>query len=214
MSLLQSICSFLAWALGIYSTIILIRIILSWIVLFNRKNSWGSGSGNGWQNFVANADSILGKICDPYLKTFQGVKSLRRANLDLSPLLALCILNFARTVLSLFANSVSLSIWIILAILIEGLWSSLFSFLLIALIILLVIRLILGKGNSAGTNNWINTIDSILNPSVGRVYKLFFKNNKQVDEQKVVIAAIIFYAVVLVVSRGVVGFVVNFLISL
>ena len=77
----------------------------------------------------------------------------------------------------------------------------------------MIIRLVLGYSNTAETNNWINTIDPILDRPVSRVYKLFFKG-KQTDDQKVVIASIIFYVVVLIGLKWAVNLLINFLLSL
>ena len=218
MELLQKICSCLAWILGVYSTVILIRIIVSWILLFARRSSWRNGNGFNPENPdgpgpLASVDSILGKICDPYLKAFSGVTSLKRSNIDLTPLLALVVLNFVRSVLGMFATVGQLNLWTVLAIFVNGIWYSFFTFILVALIILLIIRLVLGYSNTAETNNWINTIDPILDRPVSRVYKLFFKG-KQTDDQKVVIASIIFYVVVLIGLKWAVNLLINFLLSL
>lgn len=113
----------------------------------------------------------------------------------------------------MFADIGSLSLWVILAILVNALWRSLFAFLLFLLIVLLIIRFFLGRSTSYSSGNWINTIDPILDPSVNRVYKLFYKN-KQVDDQKIVLTSIIFYAVILVVTSVAVNALVNFLIRL
>ena len=150
MELLQKICSFLAWILGVYSTVILIRIIVSWILLFARRSSWRNGNGFNPENPdgpgpLASVDSILGKICDPYLKAFSGVTSLKRSNIDLTPLLALVVLNFVRSVLGMFATVGQLNLWTVLAIFVNGIWYSFFTFILVALIILLIIRLVLAS---------------------------------------------------------------------
>ena len=218
MEFIQGICSLLAWIRGSYSTIILIRIIVSWILLFSRQSSWRAGYGYDQENqnnpgTLVTIDSILGKICDPYLHLFSGVKSLRRSNIDLTPLLALVLLNFVRSVLSMFASIGEISLWTILAILIDGIWHSFFTFILVVLIILLIIRLALGQSNTPGANNWINTIDPILDSSVSRVYKLFFKG-KQVEDRKVIIASIIFYVVILLVAKWAVDLLIKFLLKL
>lgn len=220
MEFIQGICSFIAWVLGVYSTVILIRIIVSWILLFVRRSSWRSGNAGyndqenqGPSSLLITLDTVLGKICDPYLHLFSGVSSLRRSNIDLTPLLALVLLNFVRSVLSMFSSVGEISLWTILAILINGLWYSFFTFILVVLIILLIIRLALGKSNTPGANNWINTIDPILDAPVSRVYKLFFRK-KQVDDQKVVIASIVFYVVLLIVAKWGVNKLVDFLLGL
>ena len=218
MELLQKICSFLAWILGVYSTVILIRIIVSWILLFARRSSWRNGNAFNPENpdspgILISLDSILGKICDPYLNAFSGAASLKRSNIDLTPLLALVILNFVRSVLGMFATVGRITLWTVLAIFVNGIWYSFFTFILVALIILLIIRLVLGYGNNPGANNWINTIDPILDRPVSRVYKLFFKG-KQTDDQKVVIASIIFYVILLIGLKWAVNLLINFLLSL
>ena len=74
MSFLKGICSFIAGILGVYSAVILIRIIVSWIVLLTRRNGWGAGSGYDYvqedpehPSALTTVDTILGKICDPVI---------------------------------------------------------------------------------------------------------------------------------------------------
>lgn len=221
MEVFRSICSFLSAILGVYSTLILIRIIVSWVLLFSRRNGWRSGNGGYGYNQedpnnpsgIAMVDQILGKICDPYLNLFRNVKGLRRSTVDFTPLLAFVLISLARTILSLVSQAYKLTVWVVLAIIIDGLWSAIVSFLLILTIILLVVRFFVGRSNSANTNNIINMIDPILDRPVGRVYKLFFRKAR-VDDQKLVIASLIFYVVVYFVLKWGVQALVNFLISL
>ena len=204
MELVRGICSFSAVVLGIFSALIFVRIIVSWILFFVGRRRWSStvdSNGNdqtqGLLNMLSSADSFLGKICDPYLKLFSGVKSLRRSHLNLTSLLALVVLNLVRTLLGTFAEIGSFNGGLVLAVLLEVIWRNLGSFMLFLLIVLLVIRVFLGRSGSPEANNWINNIDPILDPPVSFVYKLFFRNRK-VDDQKVVIASIIFYVIVLI----------------
>jgi len=215
MKALQSICSFLAWALGVYSTIVLIRIIISWVLVLTRRNSWGTYNPQEQEtpSALVQVDRILGKICDPFLNMFRGVKSLRRSNLDFTPVLALVLLNLVRSILSLFSQTTDLTVWTILAIIVNGLWESFLSFLLILLIIILVVRFFIGRSTGAQANDWINMIDPILDGPVGFVYKLFYRK-KNVDDQKLVITSIIFYAVLYVALRWGVGKLVDLLVSL
>ena len=113
----------------------------------------------------------------------------------------------------MFASVGKISLWTILAILINGLWYSFFTFILVVLIILLIIRLVLGRSNTPGASNWINTLDPILDAPVGRVYGLFFRGKKP-DDQKLVIASLIFYIVILVAAKWAVNMLVNFLLNL
>lgn len=211
MKFVQSMCSFFAGILGIYSTVLIIRIIISWFRVLNGRNGWTTNDQQ--QSPLDTIDNILGKICDPYLNMFRGVKSLRRGNIDFTPILAFVVLNLVRSILSLFAETTSFTLWTILAIIVNGLWDSMFSFLLILLIILLIIRLVIGASRNPSSNNWINTIDPLIDSPVGFVYRLFFKG-KKVDDQKVVITSLIFYVVLYVALSWGVKALIKLLLSL
>ena len=214
MRFLQGMCSFVAGILGIYSAVIIIRIIVSWVVLLTRRNGWGSAQdAPDYTSALSTVDTVLGKICDPYLNLFSGVKSLRKPNIDLTPLLAFVILNLVRSILSMFAQIGSLTLWTLLAIIVDGIWSSLISFLMIVLIILLIVRLIVGSSHNPTSNNWVNFIDPIIDSPVSFVYRLFFGKRK-VDDQKVVIASLIFYISLYGLLKWGESALVDFLISL
>ncbi|MBO4424555.1 MAG: YggT family protein [Spirochaetales bacterium] len=214
MRFLQGMCSFVAGILGIYSAVIIIRIIVSWVVLLTRRNGWGSAQdAPDYTSALSTVDTVLGKICDPYLNLFSGVRSLRKPNIDLTPLLAFVILNLVRSILSMFAQIGSLTLWTLLAIIVDGIWSSLISFLMIVLIILLIVRLIVGSSHNPTSNNWVNFIDPIIDSPVSFVYRLFFGKRK-VDDQKVVIASLIFYIILYGLLKWGESALVDFLISL
>ena len=214
MRFLQGMCSFIAGILGIYSAVIIIRIIVSWVVLLTRRNGWGSAQdAPDYTSALSTVDTVLGKICDPYLNLFSGVRSLRKPNIDLTPLLAFVILNLVRSILSMFAQIGGLTLWTLLAIIVDGIWSSLISFLMIVLIILLIVRLIVGSSHNPTSNNWVNFIDPIIDSPVSFVYRLFFGKRK-VDDQKVVIASLIFYIILYGLLKWGESALVDFLISL
>lgn len=211
MKFVQSMCSFIASILGIYSTVLIIRIIISWFRVLNGRNGWRTSDQQ--PSALENIDTILGKICDPYLNLFRGAKGLRRGNMDFTPLLAFVILNLVRSILSLIGEATSFTLWTILAIIVNGLWSSMFSFLLILLIILLIVRLVIGNSRNPSSNNWINTIDPLIDSPVSFVYRLFY-NKRKVDDQKVVITALIFYVVLYIGLSWGVNALINLLLSL
>ena len=214
MRFLQGMCSFIAGILGIYSAVIIIRIIVSWVVLLTRRNGWTSAQdAPDYTSALSTVDTVLGKICDPYLNLFSGVRSLRKPNIDLTPLLAFVILNLVRSILSMFAQIGGLTLWTLLAIIVDGIWSSLISFLMIVLIILLIVRLIVGSSHNPTSNNWVNFIDPIIDSPVSFVYRLFFGKRK-VDDQKVVIASLIFYIILYGLLKWGESALVDFLISL
>lgn len=211
MKFVQSMCSFIASILGIYSTVLIIRIIISWFRVLNGRNGWRTS--DQLPSALENIDTILGKICDPYLNLFRGAKGLRRGNMDFTPLLAFVVLNLVRSILSLIGEATSFTLWTILAIIVNGLWSSMFSFLLILLIILLIVRLVIGNSRNPSSNNWINTIDPLIDSPVSFVYRLFY-NKRKVDDQKVVITALIFYVVLYIGLSWGVNALINLLLSL
>ena len=211
MKFVQSMCSFIASILGIYSTVLIIRIIVSWLRLFNGRSGWTTNDQQA--SPLENIDNVLGKICDPYLNLFRGVKGLRRGTLDFTPILAFVVLNLVRSILSLIGEATSFTLWTILAIIVNGLWSSMFSFLLILLIILLIVRLVIGNSRNPSSNNWINTIDPLIDSPVSFIYRLFY-NRKKVEDQKVVITALIFYVVLYIGLSWGVSALVNLLLSL
>jgi len=216
MKFLLGFCSFLSGVLGIYSFVIFIRIIFSWAVMFVQRNrNYNFNAGYEQQDgptFVETVDSILGKICDPYLNLFRGARGQRRSSVDFTPLLALVVLNLVKSILSIFSQTGEITIWIIIAVIIDGLWGSFVSLLLFILIILMIIRLAVGRSNGYRATGAINTIDSILDGPVGFVYKLFYKG-KQISDQKLVAVSLAFYGVILIAGTWLVRLFCNFLIT-
>jgi YggT family protein len=211
MKFVQSMCSFMASILGIYSTVLIIRIIISWFQIISGRNGWRTSDQQA--SPLETIGTVLGKICDPYLNLFRGVKGLRRGNLDFTPILAFVVLNLVRSILSMIGEATGFTLWTILAIIVNGLWSSMFSFLLILLIILLIIRLVIGSSRNPSSNNWINMIDPLIDSPVSFIYRLFY-NKRNVDDQKVVITSLIFYVVLYMALSWGVNALVNFLLSL
>ena len=211
MKFVQSMCSFIASILGIYSTVLIIRIIISWFRVLNGRNGWRTSDQQA--SPLDTIDNVLGKICDPYLNLFRGAKGLRRGNMDFTPLLAFVVLNLVRSILSLIGEATSFTLWTILAIIVNGLWSSMFSFLLIVLIILLIVRLVVGSSRNPSSNNWVNTIDPLIDSPVSFVYRLFY-NKRKVEDQKVVITSLIFYVVLYIGLSWGVNALINLLLSL
>ena len=70
-----------------------------------------------------------------------------------------------------------------------------------------------GSSHNPTSNNWVNFIDPIIDSPVSFVYRLFFKKRK-VDDQKVVIASLIFYIILYGLLKWGESALVDFLISL
>jgi YggT family protein len=156
---MQIIFQILTVLLGIYSFLIIIRIILTW---------FSSGQFGGPADFLA-------RITDPYLDWWRRRLNLRAGYLDLSPIVAMAALSVAQTICSAIARTGRITIGLLLAVCLSALWSAV-SFILGFCLIVLVLRLIgyLINANMFGT--FWRVIDSISNPIQYRLSRIIFSN--------------------------------------
>ena len=219
MEFVRNVCSILASIISIYSLLIVIRIIFSWIDNIQKANAWRNGY-NGYNSYNAQGSTLssisnaLGKIVDPYLNLFKGITSLRRSHLDLTPLVAIIVLNLFQSIFNIVAISGKITIGVILALIVKLAWSSFFSYILFFLIVLLIVRYFIGRSNSYKAQNWLNAIDPVINGAVQKVYKLFFARKGESDDQKIVLVSLIFYLVIFIILKFAVSWLVSFLASL
>lgn len=214
MGFIRTIASFASWLVGLYSTLIIVRVIISWVRLFGRgPNTFYYENQEPTQSPLENIDSILGKIVDPYLNVFKSVSSLRRGGIDFTPLLALVCLNLVKSILGIIAQAGSITLWLVIAIIISGLWS-VFSFIMVTMLIMMIVRYIVGRTNQNQNSQIINFIDPIINSPVSFVYKAFYKNKGQVEDQKLVLTAFIFYLVLYLALSAVKSGLISLLLSL
>ena len=219
MEFVRKVCSILASLIGIYSLIIVVRIIFSWIDNIQRANAWRNGY-NGYNGYnqqnstLSSISNFLGKLVDPYLNLFKGITSLRRSHLDLTPLVAIIVLNLFQSIFNIVAISGRITIGVILALIVNLAWGSFFSYILFFLIVLLIIRYFIGRSNSYKAQNWLNAIDPIINSPVQKVYKIFFAKKGESDDQKVVLVSLVFYIIIFVICKFAVSWLVSFLASL
>ena len=73
--------SFIVSLADVYSMILFVYVLMSWIP---------QKSG-----IVADIDTILGKLCDPFLDLFRRFIPPIRGMVDISPIIALLVLQFA-----------------------------------------------------------------------------------------------------------------------
>ena len=215
MEFARNVCSILASIIGIYSLLIVISIVFSWINNIQRANAWRNGyNTQGQSSTITKISNLLGRITDPYLNLFKGITSLRRSHIDLTPLVAIIVLNFFQSIFNFVSVSGKITIGVILALIVSLAWDSFFSYILFFLIALLIVRYFVGRSNSYKAQNWLNAIDPIINSSVQRVYKIFFAKRGESDDQKIVLVSLVFYVVVYVVLKLAVSWLVSFLVSL
>ncbi len=154
---MQIIFGFLTVFLGIYSLLIIIRIILTWF------------SGGQFGRPV----EILARITDPYLDWWRRRLNLRAGYLDLSPVVAMAALSVAQTICSAIAETGRFSLGLLLAVCLSALWAAI-SFLLGFCIVVLILRLIAYLVNADMFGIFWRVIDSISRPLLYRVSRIIF----------------------------------------
>jgi YggT family protein len=149
----------LAMLIGLYSLLIIIRMILSWF----GNISYGKPI------------QILNSITDPYLNWWRERINLRAGNMDLSPIVAIVALSVLQTICSTIATQGRISLGVILAVCLFGLWSAV-SFILGFCLIVLILRLIALICKSNMLSPFWQIIDSISRPLLYRINRIIFGN--------------------------------------
>ncbi|MDR2097742.1 MAG: YggT family protein [Spirochaetaceae bacterium] len=157
--MLQTVFAVLSGALNIFSTLIFIRILLSWFD--------GGGLGRPFD--------ILCGITDPYLDYFRRFTFLRVGGIDLSPIAALAVLSIVNDIVSTIARFGRISLGIIFAIGLSAVWSAA-SFIIGFFTVVLILRLIAYIVNANTYAPFWRIIDSVVSPIQFRVNRIIFKN--------------------------------------
>jgi YggT family protein len=142
---------------GIYSLLIIIRIILTWF----------SNSPYG------RPVQLLAALTDPYLDWWRQRLNLRAGSLDLSPIVAMAALSVVQTICSTMASQGRISLGIILAVCLSALWTAA-SFILGFCVVILVLRFIGYMSNSDMYSVFWRIIDTIAQPLQYRINRIIF----------------------------------------
>ena len=177
----------LGFLVNIYMLIITVRIILTWF----------AGLGQ------SRLQDYLAMITDPYLNWFRRFTFLRVGFLDLSPIAALGVLSLVHNILRTLAFYGRITIGIILAMILQGVWAAV-SFIIGFLVIILILRLVahLTKQNMYGP--FWRIINAVSQPVLYRINRILFKDR------------IVNYVTGLVLSiaaLGIIYFALKFLVS-
>ncbi|MCL2191696.1 MAG: YggT family protein [Treponema sp.] len=156
---MQVIFQFLSSVLGIYTMLLVARIILTW---------FSSNQRSGIVQF-------LSRITDPYLNWWRSRFNLRAGFLDLTPLAAMAALHVLQGIFSTIAAQGTISLGLIVAIIISGVWS-MASFILGFCIIVLVLRLVGYFMNKEMVGRFWQIVDSISQPLLYRIGRLVFRD--------------------------------------
>jgi len=141
---------------SLYALVCVIRVLLSWMPQFE----------------YTQPGRLLARICDPYLNWFRRFSFTRIGAVDFSPVIAIGILSVVAQVLPGIGVTGHVSVGVILAGILEVVWSF-FSFFLIILIIALAIRLFYDIFNRYGYSEFWTMLDRFLNPSISRISGYF-----------------------------------------
>jgi YggT family protein len=194
------LAKFLATMISIYSFLIWIRVIFTWVRI----------PGQMMENPLL---TFLKKIVDPYLNWFSPLTGLKRSNFDLTPLAALAVLSIFQSILRMYGSYGRLTIGMVLAMIVQTLWGYLVSPLFWFIMIILVIRLIFCYRRSPNTMYYIRMLDSIDGSLLNFVGRTFFAG-KTVNDRTIVWTSTIFYFVAYLICKYLVGLLISFLVRL
>lgn len=173
-TVLMTIANLLASLLSLYSLLIWIRIILSWLK-------------TGTENPLA---YYLGKIVDPYLSWFKGIRSLVRSRFDLTPLVALAVLSVIQSLLRLFGSYGTITVTMVIALLLQTLYSYIVHPILFFFFILLVVRLYFCYKRSIHSITYIALLDSLIGGLLDWTHRTFYAR-QTVNDRKLVISSLV-----------------------
>ena len=197
---LMSVASFLAALISLYSLVIWVRIVLTWIRL----------PGQTGENPII---KFLSKIVDPYLNLFKGISTLKRSNIDLTPLIALAVLSVVQSILRLFGSYGTITVGMVFALVLSTLWSFLLSPILWFVMALLAVRLYFCYKRGSNTIGYIKMLDSLIGGVLNWVQRLFYKD-KTINDRQLVLTSLIFFIVVYLGSSALIRFLVDFFAKL
>ncbi|MCK9548342.1 MAG: YggT family protein [Sphaerochaeta sp.] len=182
----MTIAAIAASLLSFYSLFIWLRIITTWIRIPQNPLSY-------W----------LGRIVDPYLDLFKSIKALRRERFDLTPLAALAALSVIQSMLRLYGTYGTITVAMVLALLLQTLWSYLASPVFWFLLILLAVRLYFCYRPSPQTIGYIAMLDSLLGGLLNWVQRLFYPG-RSINDRRLVTTTLVFILILYLTSSALV----------
>jgi len=156
---MRLIFGFLAAAAGIYSILLLIRILISW-----------------FGNFAYSKPvDMLSRVTDPYLDWWRRHFNIRIGFLDFSALVGIAALSLLQNMLYSLSHSVKITVGYFLAVVLFSVWN-IVSFILGFCLIVIILRMIAYLTNRDIYSPFWQVIDSISQPVLYRLNRIFFGN--------------------------------------
>ncbi len=180
----RTIFSILSFVVSVYALLCFLRILLTWVPALS----------------YSRFSRFLGKVCDPYLNVFRGIKWLRLGSFDFSAALGLCILGVLATMLSSFAGRSAITLSMVLQMVIQLVWSiitSIITFLIIVLAVRLIVLLV--RKGQYYSSPILDQIDASISPLVYNIARTFTAGKKVSYATALVIAII---ALTLIIAAG------------
>lgn len=156
---MATIALFIARLLSIYSFVIWIRIMASWINPFPRPGSF---------------TYYLACIVDPYLNTFRSSR-FRAGMLDFSPIIGIGVLSVVQSVFEIYGTYGMMSLSLIVQLFISAFWSYGVSIFFTFGFILLVMKTIASFMNGSSFSMVMERMGTFTDPITNWVQRTFFK---------------------------------------
>lgn len=157
MYIIFSMISALASAVSLYSLLCIVRVFFTWVPDLN-YSPFGK---------------LLARICDPWLNTFRKFNFTRNSPVDISPVISVGVLIIISSIFKQIARSRSFSPLVILAVIVQMVWSVVSS-LLTFFNILLLVRLIAELLDRTQSRIWYS-VDQVLNPIIYKIPAFFVR---------------------------------------
>ena len=190
---MRQIMTILTTLTTIYMLAITVRIILTWF------------------RGTVTVPDFLCRITDPYLNWFRRF-GLRIGHVDVSPVLGLAALSIFNQIFGTVARFGFISLGIILALIVQAVWS-IVSFLLVFIIIFLILRLIAYLGNLNVYGGFWRIVDTIAQSVLYQINRILF-GGKIVNFLTCIILSLAALAVLYFVLSYCISFLAGFLIGL
>jgi len=149
----------LAAATTVYMLLCTLRILLTWVP----------------RDDTGKAGALLARAVDPWLAIFSQVRILHVGRFDFSPIASLALLAVLNQVFATLAFSGAITIGGLIALLVDALWSAV-AFVLAFLAIAALARLIAYTARWNSLHPLWMVIDSMLNPVLFRITRLFWRD--------------------------------------
>ena len=156
---MSGIYGFLAAVLGVYSLLLVFRIMISWFA--------GAAAGK--------PVDILSRITDPYLNWWRQNLKLQLGFMDFSPVAGIVFLSILQSILYTLARSNGITLGIILSIILTSVWS-IVSFVIGFWFLVIVLRMIAYFTNRDVYSGFWRVVDSVSQPLLYRLNRIFFGN--------------------------------------